>query len=255
MYNQYYFNDAYKFIINKFIYEYDIKQGNINILKRYNLISDDDYNYMCTLPKKERNRKIGLLQKRNKNIPKLLKEGFINTVNEFIVTNNLKNDNILAIKNDAVFIVNRIPLITKIDNVEFIRKNTYTLFNKILNLETFYYYNKLTNNEILDIKGINDNIVDKHKNYIIDFISYIYYLVLIGQVSNAISVLRSFYNQYINRLLDINYYMEFNNKSCFRLYGRYFLKYLDEYYKTDINIEYNKIILIELNKFLSKLYY
>jgi hypothetical protein len=250
---KFYINPNYEFIVNKFIYEYDIQQGNINVMKRYGLIEDNLYDALKILPKEERNRKVGLLIQNNKELSEALSSGFTEVVDNFISINNILPDDILSVKNDAVFLVNRKPMVTQFDNINFIEKNRYNLFNRIGALETYYQYDIMADTEKLDIKGIKDTFLELHKDYMLDFICHIYYLVMTGNVAQAIVNSRFFYQQYSNRSLNVNYYRELNHTSKFNIYNKYGVNTCDDV--NNIKIGYNKKILTELNKFLSKIYY
>ena len=248
------------YIFSSYIREYDISKANINILLSQGIINIDQYNYYMQLPKQDRQYQLGMLQK-NKNIEKALNNGLSKYRKLFIESNNISIQDILSVKNDAIFLINKIANITKFDNVEFLLKNTYTSYIYLQNkIEVYYSYYKLSDKEIIDIKGINDNTLKLHENYMLDFISYILYILQTDSAEKAIDIISIFYNDYVNRKLDIGYYREFNASSGYMIctkYQKFLASNLDntEYNKRSINISYNMNIIIEIYKYISSIYF
>lgn len=240
------------YLINHYIREYDISKANISILLYKNLITKEQYDYYYTLPKQVRAIQVGLLQRDNLIIKEGLRQGFEEARMMFYENNKLNPYNILAIKKDAVFIINTIPKVTKFNNIKFINKNIYTSFYNLDKCE--YYYYSDNNKEILDIKGISDNTLYLHQNYMLDYLKYIFYIAQQGRYKDCIDNLKHFYLQYINYELDIGYYRELNNRSLFRtkyiLEGdRMFIDGINKYVdKHDIDGSYNIRLLMELYK-------
>ena len=158
-------NIDYLFDVN--IYEYDIKSAGLNIIKYYNLLTKKDIEFLEKLDKKERNIKIGLIQKNDKGFTKELLEGFKNVRKMFITENNLNEENILAIRKDAIFVIDEKCRISNFRNIEFTLKNQYTSYLRLNKID--FLINSNTGK--IDIKGFGqDEILEQIHLYHDDFV-------------------------------------------------------------------------------------
>lgn len=240
------------YIISEYIREYDISKANINILLYKGLITKSKYDYLYALPSNLRKIKVGLLQRDNEVINKGLMEGFCEVRKMFYEANNIQEHEILAVKKDAVFLMNKIPSNTKFGNIEFIEKNLYTSFYQLAGLELYYYYNSTTGIERLDIKGMSDDVIALHRPYMIDLLMYIFGTAQESPSRDVVLLVSNIRDQYITGALGVNYFREFNNRSLFRtkieiLGERMYLTCLgNKVQAKDIDPAYNHIILQEL---------
>lgn len=210
-----YLNKNISFIISNMIREYDIRSAGLNILFWKNAVTEKDYKYLSSLDKSSRNIQIGLMIRDNPKLSDILKKGFSEIRHRFMESNNLSNDDILSIKKDAIFVINKRPINTTIGNIEFVNKNTYTsyyYFNKI----EFYYYIR---EDKLDIKGISDMTLEKHQDYFIDFLKMIFKLSERSDSKIIRKKIREFSNDYKKLKLNVGYYRELNYDSLFKIYN------------------------------------
>jgi len=204
------------YIISEYIREYDISKANINILLYKGLISQPQYNYLYSLPGEQRKIKVGLMQRDSPVINKGLSSGFGEARKMFYEANNIQEHEILAVKKDAIFLMNKIPSVTKFGNIEFVEKNLYTSFYQLAGLELYYYYNSNTNQEKLDIKGMSDDVIALHKPYMIDLLMYIFGTAQESPSRDVVGLVSNIRDRYISGELGVNYFREFNNRSLFR---------------------------------------
>lgn len=251
------------FLFNNYIREYDIRKANINILYKNGILSEKDYNFLLQSPRDVRQYVIGNMQK-DENINNTLMKGFKECRKLFIECNYLEESDILSIKKDAIFVINKIPKYCKFDNIEFVNKNVYTsyisFFNKRLEL---YYSSGKTNIEKIDVKGISDNNLKYHEKYMLDFLYFVFEMIENDGLENTILCFNRFYDDYINKRLEIGYYRNFNSQSGFTL------NFQDPFNKNrgyeifnekialtnfdNINISYNMNLLRILFQYLSSL--
>ena len=151
------YNSEYNLILNSFIREYDLSKANINALYERGVISKDQYDNLYNSDKQIREKTIGLMIRKDQNIYKEIQKGIIDAKRNLIISNNIEPEDIVSIKNDAVFVKNNKLKYTKFGLMDFKLKNTYTLYIKINRYEFYYYYNSFNNEEKLDVKGINDD--------------------------------------------------------------------------------------------------
>lgn len=264
MYSNLYQNINYSakvdYLISVYIREYDISKANINILLKYKAISLEDYNYYYSLDRDSRQKQIGLLQLSNPIIKDTLKNGIIEAKKYFFEANDIQDYEILAIKNDAIFLINKIAQYTQFDNILFNCKNVYTSFYRLSNKEYYYLYDPINKIENLDIKGIKKDALFYHKQYFLDFILTIFETAQTSQIDDVISILKNFYIQYINKSLDIRYYRRFDAESVFELpniskYTTFKAASLSQKYLDNVDISYNLNILTQLIKIYSGIYF
>lgn len=252
-----YKHDLYTSIIthlfNSKIIEYDISKANISILLNENLISIDDYNYYINLPKDIRNIQIGKLQRDNEYIKEGLNNGFIKYRKLFFENNNIKDNDVLSIKKDAIYIIDKKCHNLDYGNVKFKEKNIYNLYIRFNNKYEFYYFIDIINNiEKLDIKGIKYDKIKLHENGMIDFLKFIFSSLFIDNIETVINYICNFLDEYNNFKLPISYYRELNSDSLY-LYKTNGIQYKSNNYIDGIplNISYNRNILIDILKILS----
>ncbi|MCK9198842.1 MAG: hypothetical protein M0P49_04495 [Bacilli bacterium] len=248
-----YFTAPINYIISSYIREYDISKANANVLFMKGAISKDQYNHLLSLDSESRYISVGLLQKDNPDISTCLKEGIKEMRYLFLTSNNLTESDILSIKNDAIFVLSKIPMITKFGIVEFVNKNIYTSFYKLGGgkIEIYYLYDMVNNIEHIDIKGIKDWKVLLHKDYFLEFLLVLFNSAQIESLKDTIDILITFYESYLKLELDIGYYRQFDAESLFSIKrlgisSVYKADFLSEETKDYLDISYNLNILREL---------
>ena len=261
LYNEINYTSDISYLNNVFIYEYDISKANINVLYSKGAIDKNTYDYLYAANRDIRQVYIGKLQKENKEIVKILKAGIIEAKKCLFEANQIQDYEVLSIKNDAVFIINRQLQNTKFGLIEFKCKNRYTSFYKINNLEIFYFYDSFTKNEEIEVKGISDDRLKLHEEYMLQLLKDIFFTVQTVNVEMAMRMLRDFYLQYIKLELPIGYYRKFSADSSFH----YKLKTISGAgYDTMIeptgqlqalDISYNISVLMDLQKILASMYF
>ena len=158
------------YLANTIIYEYDISKANINVLYSKGAIDKQTYDYLYNANRMIRQVYIGKLQRDDKNIVSILKQGIIEAKKMLFEANNIEDYEVLSIKNDAVFLINRRLNNTKFGLIEFKEKNQFTSFYKINNLEIYYVYNQFSKYENIEVKGISDDNIKYHATYMIELL-------------------------------------------------------------------------------------
>lgn len=249
------------YLISTYIREYDISKANINILYKYGVINKQQYDTYNIMNRNARQISIGLLLRDNPQVNDILKNGIMEAKRMLFEANNIQEEDVLCIKNDAVFIINKIPTITKFDNIEFSLKNVYTSFYKLGETELYYFFDLVSNNEKLDVKGINDMKLLLHEEFFIEFLKVTFNSAQCYPIQDTIDIVTTFYTKYIQLQLECGYYREFNNQSMFRLkdisnyYSSYGLESITEEQKTNLDITYNLNLIRELHQIYSGLYF
>lgn len=236
--------------VSGYITEYDIKQANINILYKYNIIDKDYYNYLSHVPKIQREVIIGNLIKDDKTKYNIIQKGIKEAKCQLFDSNNLKEYEIIRIANDAVY-VNRINGLkyTTFDNIEFVPKSTSTNYLRLYNILFFINFGEQIN---VDIKGLGED-YSIHEPLISIIVNIINELQYAG-IKTAMKSLSNFIDDYQNGKLDISYYREMNPEALYRVRGGEFFLSTVTKLSPELDINYNLYILRELSSILYEIY-
>lgn len=251
-----YLNPNIQYLISNNIIEYDMKKANISILLNEGLITPEQYNYYYNLPGKRRSIEIGLLQRDNQKIKDGLNKNFSKYRELLFSHNNIQDHELLSIKKDAIFVINKRCNVTSFGHVNFVEKNNYNSFYRYKHYEFYYLLDKIHNNEILDIKGIDKRTICLHDNYMIDFLKFLFETIETDSIKNAINYLTRFLYQYNNMQLESGYYRELDSLSKFRFRSSSIISYTSDYLSNEddkfiLDINYNRLILTYFLQILS----
>ena len=239
------------------IIEYDMKSANISILRELGKIDDEKYRHLSSIPKIYREMYIGRWCEEDKSIFELMKNAIKDYRFKLVESNNIQVNEIVRIANDAIYI-NRInPLInTKFGKyIEFRPKNRY---NALMNLGNKYFkvFFKYDSTGVMDIdvKDLgNDTVIETHKNYMLSFIATIMNSIEHGYIIDALNMVSSFYLDYINMRLPLQFYIEMNSDSKYRIKGTGFsMTTIPDI--SILDISYNLKIIQELWSIILNLY-
>jgi len=232
-----YLNKSVPYIVSQEIIEYDIKSAGFNLIKKFKLLSESKIKHLESLDKKKRQIMIGLYEKNDKDLKKSLNNAFVEARRIFFESNNLVDEDILSIKKDAIITTRRCDKLV-FDNIEFVEKHIYT---------SYYYINKFEfylSTDSIDVKGINDDKLKLHKDYMLDFLFKIFKMMETTSRDIVIKNIKEFSYYYKTRQLEIGYYRELNKDSLFKLnisLMKTMVGVIDTDDITDIDINYNFI--------------
>lgn len=194
------------------IREYDMKSAGFNILKNADVLSSGELAYLEQLDKKERNIRIGVMQRDNKEIKKIITKGFMEYRKKFFEANDIKDSEVLAIKKDAIFLINKPIYNTEFGHVKFELKNKYSSYYYIDKKELYFKNGMISK---IDVKGIKEGKLQRHTKFMKELIK-IFKIVETGNSDKVIETIRKFAKSYLNMELHIDCYREFNSESNFR---------------------------------------
>lgn len=242
------------------IVEYDIRSANISVLRNSDIISQEDYEYLASLPKILREKEIGLREKEDPTIYTSIQKGIKEAKKNLISFNQVETNQIIRIANDAVYINSNIDLEYRKfgEFIEFVPKSKYDVFCNLNNIIIFCKFDNNGNIHI-DIKGIGDNII-LHRDYMVYTIMSTIALLERSGIEDAIDYLSEICRNYVNRNLPVGYYREFNSTSMYKTIYQtinmypYGLTNVMESDKFDLDINYNYSILRELWSILFEIY-
>lgn len=205
--------------INKYIYEYDIHKANISILMSLGLISKQSYDDLYQSPRSVRQIVVGLWQRENPTIANGLKDGFVEMRKCFMIQTDLDDSEVFSIKKDAIYVCGK-SLPARIEvapYVKFLMSNKYTSYVKLGKLEIYYLYDSASEKELIDVKGIKDDNLELHRDYMIRVLCEILYQWQMNNISEALQYLNTILTQYVNKECPIGMYRNFDSESCFSI--------------------------------------
>ena len=201
-------NPNIEYLFDDTIIEYDMKDAGLTIIRHYNLLDKNQIDRLLLLEKNDRNRAVGLIRRHNKEFSNALSEKFAEMRALFISANNITDNQIISVKNDAIYTIGEMKKL-KFGKVEFSGKNVYSSYIRFVdNMNIEIYYSE----DNIEVKGIGEIGVNKHRLYMVNFISTI--ISYIESNSSYIKrYMKTFIDDYKSDKLDIGYYLEFNNNS------------------------------------------
>lgn len=248
-----YLNKSSFNIFNGEIIEYDMADAGFNLIKEYNLLSDTTIEKLSKQGKRDRTFSIGKIRGKNKEFSKELTQKFQDARKLFFEANELEDQDILSIKKDAIITLRPCTNQKFGTFINFREKNNYTSYIYTGKLE-IYYVPKVDGSYVVDVKGINDDIIKYHNDYLLAFIARYFYNVENHDRAEAIKYINRFITDYKFRKLDVGYYRTFDSNSIFMeettdvIFSDY-----DNADKSKLDIRYNYFyLLIPMCKLLIK---
>lgn len=251
-----------EYIVDSTIREFDISKANISVLRDANVLSEEQYQYYMNCPRMERQIAIGKLQGSNPKISEILKSGVLNAKKIFMESNSIDDSDILYIRNDAIAIIGQKLIRNFIisEHVTFRQSAIYTSFYRFNSIDFLYFYDPVTNTEVLDVKGLGEGGVQLHKEFMLEFLSELFYCAQMEGIQKAIQLLQNVHQNYLKGQLSIGYYREMNPGSRFKfnasmsMYSTVYMDYAPECYKRYLDISCNDSLLRYLMRVYASIY-
>lgn len=244
-----------------YLVEYDLRKANINSLRSRGVIDEKTYQLLATVDKSYREIYIGKMIKSNQKIYDEIQAGIIDAKHQFFNANDLKDNEVLYIKNDAVCVMSQRSMKTTFGRMEFVNKGAFTSFfqtNKS-KLQILYRFDTVQGSDVFEVKGISEATVLKyHAEYMLNFILTVLYDLERSSIEETLRYCNQFYESYVSRQLPLEYYRELNPESKYRVIvmnQQYLLTGLNEEDKALINIDYNLKIIRDLISCVNSVYF
>jgi len=230
-------------LINTSITEVDMIDAGFSIIKEKKLFKKNIIEKINKMEKIEKHIYIGKKLKKNKEVSRIILDTFIEIRENFCSLNKIKPEQILSIKKDALFLINKEIDHLKIDNYEFKIKNRFTSYLYIKPSKIEVYFKQ--DDQSLIIKGLNDEFTELHSK---GFLNLIKDLLIMNEnkveKKYYIDYLKNFRKKFISGNLDIEFYREFNKNSLFKIDDEkneniFYIKYVNKDFLEQINISYN----------------
>jgi hypothetical protein len=230
-----YLNKEIVYLKNTVISEYDIRSAGFTVIKFKKLLPQEEILELEEMDKDKRNVWIG---KRILSFPKISEE-IINTLSDirkdFVVLNQINEEDLLSIKKDAIFLIKKIPAVLTIGMFEFRSKGTFTSYLYINNKE-FYYSSR---NDKMEIKGLSEDVRNLQENYLLKDIRKIMSMSEKLTSDQMFLFLKQYRSKYLNRQLDKEAYRDMETGK-YSVDGYYMDNISDEVF-SDLDISQNYI--------------
>ena len=241
------------------IIEYDMRSANISIMRHIDMITQESYEKLKSLPKIIREREVGLMEKSDPSIYTSIANGIKEAKLELAAFNKLEPEQIIRVANDAVYVNSMVDLsYTKFgDFIEFVPKNMYNVYCNLNGKLIFCRFDPDGNIHI-DTKCLGKNSA-LHRDCMIYTIMSTITILERSSVQDAIDYLYEICEAYLARKLPVGFYREFNVESMFRSNYKingcpYCFSSAYETDKSELDINYNYTILRELWSILLEFY-
>jgi len=239
-----------KCIIGLPIRVYDMKSGGYSILKKNKCFSKKEIEYLESVSKFDRNYYIGN-KIRDEKLTDVLMNGFIDARKRFMYYNDIIDSDILSIKKDALFIINRPANKLVFDGYTFKIENVYSSYFYLNSMELYFSNQK----NIIDLKGINEENLKKHKEFFLDDLCKIFNLTEGNDRLRRNQFIKDYRSLYLNRELDIGCYRELSIDSYFCYKDKignlnFYLDDTDDLYEINITYNYKNYLLPFFNMIL-----
>lgn len=203
-------------IVQNKITEYDIRSANTSALRQARKVKPSTLTMLESLPKHEREVAVGKMIRmdKTKSIQKTIAREITRAKMELFSANGVQDNEILSIKNDAVFIIGRKLRYTKFGEMEFKAKHTYALY---MNIEkTEFYYDQRAHS--VTVKGIDDKVVEHpdHQAGMMTFLAEVMRFLVFDRHDALRKYLIEFSNAYKEKTLPVQFYRELNRDNIYR---------------------------------------
>ena len=107
------------------VYEYDIRSANTSSMRASGKIDESLLDTLDSMKKQAREEAVGKMIRKDRKIWKIISNQIRHAREQLFRENLIQDDEVLAIKNDAVFIIGRKLRYTTFDPMEFSLKHKY----------------------------------------------------------------------------------------------------------------------------------
>lgn len=204
------FNDDIQYVFHDNIVEYDMVAASVSLSERFNLLDKETIELLKLLPKEKRTRKVGMIQRDNKEFSNQLILCELETRRKFIESNNLDEKSILSLHSDAVIFSSKKKIITNIDGIEFKHKHSWSSYIKYKGIEMFYA------DGVITYKNISEELLKQHTLGINKYLCTVFDKIENYDYS-ILKYLSKFQKQYLQDKLPEYFYVPFGRMGKYKM--------------------------------------
>jgi hypothetical protein len=205
-------NPDIQFLFHGNIMEYDMVAASLSVSRRFQLLDNDLIEQLNLLPKKERTKRVGLLQRDDKIYSEKLLQGFIQIRKTFLENNSLTEEDVLSLHSDACLFHSRKKIQTNADGVEFRKKGQWTSYMRFHNIEMFY------GDGTIEYKNVNKDMLMEHTMGINMYLSKVFQMVE-NYDENVLKYLSRMQMDYLQDRLPQYWYPAFGKIDQYKTYN------------------------------------
>nr|WP_314657840.1 hypothetical protein [uncultured Fusobacterium sp.] len=183
--------------IKRNIYEYDIYKANISCLLEMGEISKEQYNMLKDIPKIERSKFVNAFERLEKDTATDYRKFVVIALEKFKKLNDIKEENIIEIAFDAIWIDKEVYNLQVTENIKFTCKRKASSILEIGKVK--FYYN--SNNNTFFQRGLG-----KKESPWFEIIKEYMRLSEIKDIENLNKFITNFKEKYIDKKLDKEFY-------------------------------------------------
>ena len=183
--------------IKRNIYEYDIYKANISCLLEMGEISKEQYNMLKDIPKIERSKFVNAFERLEKDTATDYRKFVVIALEKFKKLNDIKEENIIEIAFDAIWIDTEVYNLQVTENIKFTCKRKASSILEIGKVK--FYYN--SNNNTFFQRGLG-----KKESPWFEIIKEYMRLSEIKDIENLNKFITNFKEKYIDKKLDKEFY-------------------------------------------------
>lgn len=196
------FNDDISYMFRKNIVEYDMQAASLAVAERFGLLPKDKLIQLRNMPKAQRTKEVGCMQRDDKGFSDKLIQGIIDTRQEFLDRNHIDEDDILCVHSDAIIFNMKSSIDGNVDCVRFIPKNSWSSYMRYNKIEIYY------GNGCIDYKGIPKEMLQMHTLGINKYLLKVFnYLELCDEA--VIDYVKKMETRYLQHKLPDHFYIPF----------------------------------------------
>ena len=183
--------------IKRNIYEYDIYKANISCLLEMGEISKEQYNMLKDIPKIERSKFVNAFERLEKDTATDYRKFVVIALEKFKKLNDIKEENIIEIAFDAIWIDKEVYNLQVTENIKFTCKRKASSILEIGKVK--FYYN--SNNNTFFQRGLG-----KKESPWFEIIKEYMRLSEIKDIENLNKFITNLKEKYIDKKLDKEFY-------------------------------------------------
>ncbi|MCY7008061.1 hypothetical protein OCK72_05245 [Fusobacterium simiae] len=179
------------------IYEYDIYKANISCLLEMGEINQEQYNMLSSIPKVERSKFVNSFERLEKDTATDYRKFVVKALEKFKKLNDIKEENIIEIAFDAIWLDKEVDNLQVTDNIKFTCKRKATSILEIKKVK--FYFNSVDNTFFQ--RGLG-----KKESPWFEIIKEYMRLSEIEDTGNLKKFINDFKEKYVDKELDDNFY-------------------------------------------------
>ncbi len=212
-------NDQIQYVFREHIVEYDMVAASLSISKRYHLLDDDVIQQMQLMSKDQRTRKVGMIQRDNKEFSEKLLKGIREIRRKFIEINGLSENDILSLHSDAMVFTMKKPVISEIEGVKFLKKGEWSSYIRYDNIEMYYA------DQYITFKNIPKEMLYQHTMGLTKHITKVFDM-LEDYDEDVLKYISKFQSLYLKDKLPEQYYVPFGKVGDYKVSNLKLLAYI-----------------------------